>query len=280
MRNGRNFGALVIALTLALYAGESLAQDAPAFATGVTAGTLHYSGGRSDVGVAVALQYSPSEWFTLAAAPGFGRTSYSGTTSSGLTDVPVSAGAWHQFDATWSPSLSASLYSSHALSSASSGVGIGRSIVGAAASVGAWATDNLRLNFGFAHPLSANSGNGSVSFESSYTMGDVRPSLGFSSEVGTADSGAVLSRSVSAGVAYTIHGPLTLTVDGSHGLSDGAPTWSLSAGIGTAFAGVSPVTLSSPLRRIRSVFGARSQSTNGYGSGNGSRGTCKRAGTC
>ena len=52
-----------------------------------------------------------------------------------------------------------------------------------------------------------------------------------------ADSAAVLSRSLAAGLAYSLAGPLTLTVDASHGLSGGAPSWAMSIGIGTAFAG-------------------------------------------
>ncbi|HJQ19227.1 MAG TPA: hypothetical protein VJ867_02690 [Gemmatimonadaceae bacterium] len=269
-----------MALTFVAGARARAQDGSQAFGTGVTVGSLHYSGGRNDVGLAVALQYSPTDWFTLTAAPGFGWTSYAGASSSGLTDLPLSAGAWHQFDATWSPSVAGSLNGSIALSSGANAVGVGRDILGASASLGAWPTDNLRLNLGVSRPLSANSGNGWVNVESSYTMGALRPTVGFSSEVGTADSAAVLSRSVTAGVAYAVDAPLTLVVDGSHGLTTGAPTWSISVGFGTAFAGVSPVSLGSPMGRMRSVFGSRSQSTNGYGSTNGSRGTCKRAGTC
>ena len=271
----------VITVTLIVWAQPAKAQSddtSPAFASGVTVGTMHFSGGRTDQGLAVALQYSPREWFTLSAAPGFGRTSYAGTSSAGLTDMPISAGAWHRFDdAPLEPSVSGSLYSSLSVGG-SSGPGVGHSIVGASAWLGAWVTQNARVGAGLARPLTANSGNSSLSLESSYTLGRARSSVGFSSELGTPDSGAVLSRSVSAGVAYTVRSPLTLTVDGSHGLTTGAPSWTLSLGFGTAFAGVSPVTMSSSLQRMRNVFGARAQSANGFSGA--SRGACKRAGTC
>ena len=45
-----------------------------------------------------------------------------------------------------------------------------------------------------------------------------------------------------------------VTVDGSHGLTAASPQWVLSVGLGTAFAGASPVTPTTPLRRIRSTF--------------------------
>src|SRR5207244_5728929 len=74
-------------------------------------------------------------------------------------------------------------------------------------------------------------------------------------DVGTADSPQTLSRVIGLGARYTLAGPLMLTVDASHGLSAASPQWVLSVGLGTAFAGTSPVTPTTPLRRIKSAFG-------------------------
>lgn len=120
--------------------------------------------------------------------------------------------------------------------------------------------------------------NGSIDAESSLDIMRATASLGLSAEVGSADSGAVLSRSLSGGVSFPLTGRLALTVDGSRGLTSGAPSWTLSVGIGTAFAGHSPLSASSALRRLRRVFGAKIGSTSGYRSKG--RGSCKKTGTC
>lgn len=143
-----------------------------------------------------------------------------------------------------------------------------------------WATDHLNLAAAASRPLSANGGNASVDLESAYSLGIATATLGLSSEVGNADSGATLARSIAGGVAFAVAGPLTLTADASHGLTTSAPSWAFSVGLGTAFAGVSPINPSSPLRRLRKVFGSRLSSTSGYTKGgSGSKG-CKVAGTC
>src|SRR5229473_2190378 len=73
-------------------------------------------------------------------------------------------------------------------------------------------------------------------------------------DVGTADSTHPLSRVIGLGVSHPLAGPLLLTVDGGHGLTTGSPQWVLMVGLGTAFAGSSPVTPTTPLRRIATTF--------------------------
>ena len=73
-------------------------------------------------------------------------------------------------------------------------------------------------------------------------------------DVGTADSTHALTRVIGVGVRHTLAARLMVTVDGSHGLTTASPQWVLSIGLGTAFAGASPVTPTTPLRRIRSTF--------------------------
>src|SRR5260370_21522329 len=77
-------------------------------------------------------------------------------------------------------------------------------------------------------------------------------------DVGTSDSTQRLSRVIGLGVSHTLAGALMLTVDGSRGLTSGSPQWVLSVGLGTAYGGSSPVTPTSPLRRLRSTVSTRS----------------------
>jgi hypothetical protein len=133
---------------------------------------------------------------------------------------------------------------------------------------------------GASHPLSAQGGNGSIDLESAYSLGKTTANLGLSSELGRADSSATLARSIAGGVAFAVAGPVTLTVDGSHGLTTGAPSWTFSVGLGTAFAGISPLDPSSPLRRLKKVFGSRVTATSGYSKGGTGLASCKKAGTC
>src|SRR5215813_13421084 len=77
--------------------GDESHERPPVFATGVGAGAMHFSGGRSESAISATLQYSPSSWLTLSAAPGFGRTTLGRASSSGLTDLPLSAGVADAF---------------------------------------------------------------------------------------------------------------------------------------------------------------------------------------
>ncbi len=257
-------------------------QRPPAFATGIGVGTMHFSGGRSQSGVSATLQYSPNAWLTFSATPGFGRTSLAGVSSSGLTDIPVSAGASHGLgdDIPWSPSIFGSVYTSLSFADSTNALGVGRTTFGASASLSGWATERLNLTVGASHPLSTQGGNGSIDLESAYSLGKTTANLGLSSEVGRADSGATLARSIAGGFAFAVAGPLTLTIDGSHGLTSGAPSWTFSVGLGTAFAGISPLNPTSPLRRLKNAFGSRLSSTSGYTKGGSGSGSCKKAGTC
>lgn len=260
---------------------EESRQRPPAFAAGIGAGTMHFSGGRSQLGVAATLQYSPTAWLTLSATPGFGRTSFAGVSSSGPTDLPVSVGVSHALRAVpWSPSIFGSVYSSLSSADSTGVLGTGRTAFGASASLSGWATDQLNLTVGASHPFRSDDGNGSIDFESAYSFGKTTANLGFSSEVGRADSSATLARSVAGGFAFAVAGPLTLTIDGSRGFTTGAPAWTFSVGFGTAFAGISPLNPSSPLRRLTKVFGSRFSSTSGYTKGGTGSKTCKKAGTC
>lgn len=250
----------------------------PRIATGVTAGAIRFASGRTDNALAFTVLLRPLPWLKLSAAPGYGRSRLGTATKSGFTDVPLSIGALHDFgDVRWSPSVSTSLGTTFSPGDTTSGLALGRSSYSATAGLGISPTDHLSFWSSLEHPLSANSGNGSVELESSYGFGRATMSTGMSSEMGTADSGAVLSRSLAAGVAYKLRGPLTLTVDGSHGITTGAPSWTLSMGVGTAYAGISQLSPTSPFKRLRGALGRKTSALSGYSTG---KGACRRAGTC
>jgi hypothetical protein len=242
---------------------------------------MHFSSGRAESAISATVQYSPNSWLTLSATPGYGHSSVGRLSASGLTDLPLSVGASHAIsDLSWSPSISGSLYTALSFGDTTGSLGAGRTALGAAASLSAWATPQLNLSLGASHPVTSAAGNGSVDLEAAYSLGAVTPNAGFSSEVGRADSTATLARSVAAGIAVALAGPLTLTVDGSHGLTRGAPSWTFSVGVGTAFAGLSPLSPSSSLRRLAKVLGSKVSATSGYSKdGTGSK-SCKTAGTC
>jgi hypothetical protein len=256
-------------------------QVPPTLAGGVTVGSLRFAGGRTQNAMAAILLFRPVPWLRLSTTPGFARTRLGTVSTTGLTDIPFNATAVHGFeDATWSPSVAGGLSATVSPGDSTAALGLGRSAVEAMAAFTVAPTDRLDLSADFAHPLTANSGNGSLSLESSTSFGRTTGSLGMSAEMGRADSAAVLSRSLAAGVAYSLSGPLTLTVDGSHGLTGSAPTWGLSIGIGTAFAGVSPLSPTSALRRLKNTLGSRTRGTSGYARTPGGVASCKRAGTC
>jgi hypothetical protein len=256
-------------------------QVPPRVATGVMAGAMRFAGGRTEHAMSVILLLRPLPWLKLSTSPGFGRTSFGNATSSGLTDIPFSAAAVHAFDdVTWSPSLGGGISTTVSPSDSSTSLGLGRSSAEAVAALGLSPTDRFDLSAEASHPLTANSGNGSIGLESSMSFGRTTGTLGLSAEVGSADSAAVLSRSLAAGVAYSLSGPLTLTVDGSHGLSGSAPTWALSIGIGTAYAGVSPLSPTSALKRLKSALGGKTAATSGYSRAASGATACRKAGTC
>jgi Putative MetA-pathway of phenol degradation len=256
-------------------------QVPPTLASGVTVGALRFAGGRTENAMAAILLFRPVPWLRLSTAPGFAHTSLGNVSTTGLTDIPFNAAAVYGFeDATWSPSVAGGLSATVSPGDSSAAIGLGRSAVEAMAAFTVSPTDRLDVSADFAHPLTANSGNGSLSLESSMSFGRTTGSLGMSAEMGRADSAAVLSRSLAAGVAYSLSGPLTLTVDASHGLTGSAPTWALSIGIGTAFAGVSPLSPTSALRRLKNTLGSKTSGTSGYAKTSGGVSSCKRAGTC
>src|SRR5207249_599581 len=233
---------------------------------GVSAGVVKLSDHRSEQALSGILEYEPTSWLSLYASPAVVHVSddVSGRTvsSSGLADLPLVVAVSHTSATPWSPTLGAALTAVLPTGNASCGLGNGTAAAGMDVGVGL-SPGRAHLSADASRSISGVSAQSSLNAPKATTLHleggyDVSPrwtwmaSVGL--DVGTADSTQALSRVIGVGVRHTLAAPLMVTVDGSHGLSTASPRWVLSVGLGTAFAGASPVTPTTPLRRIRSTF--------------------------
>lgn len=266
----------VITGVAAALAGVARAQT-PAVTYGFSGGAVRLSSTSREQGFGGLLQYTKGGWLTLAVNPALARAQFDTAgvtyTSTGLTDLPVSAAASHSFDdAFWSPELGLGLDLTLPTGNTACGLGSGQTSLGLDVGVGVSPVDPLSLSLSASRHLSGLSTAStldaaeatSIDFDASYDLSRaVSAAVSFGADVGTADSGTALSRTVGAGVSWKVRGPLALTLDATHGLSAGSPTWALSIGIGTAFAGTNPVTPDNSLTRLKRLF------TGGVGRGSG-----------
>lgn len=248
-------------------------------AAGIVAGALAYTGGRTEQDVAVIVQFQPWEWLSLSAAPGAARTRVAGRVASGLRDVPVSATVSYSLTSVpIAPTIAAGLTESVATADSASGLGYGRGLTSAAAAVSVWPTEWLALALSVARPLRTNSHSGWLGLESSLSLGRLTASAGMSSELGPPDTGVPVARSATAGVAWSLAGPVALTVDATQGLTSTAPSWSFALGFGTAFSGLSPLDPSSGLQRVKKAFTKLSSA--GIAKPGKTDGSCKKPRIC
>ena len=162
---------------------------------------------------------------------------------------------------------------------AACGLGAGETAVGANVAAGLSPTDRLHVWAGASRNVSGLATQSTLSaprstalrVDAGYDVGRRwRASASFAADVGQADSTQALSRMIGAGAAYAIAGPLTLVIDGSHGLTSSSPRWVLSLGVGTAFASTSLVSPTSPLQRQQTSFAGGVN----RGAGSGKTGGC------
>ncbi len=239
------------------------AQDLTA---GASLGVVKLTDTRSEQALTGTLAYQAG-WFSLYASPALLRVSKdtaNGRTvsSSGLGDLPLTAAATYTSPAPGSPTVGASLLVVLPTGNAACGLGSGQTTAGF--DVGAGVSPGLAHFWGDAsRSISGVSSQSSLNapkattfhFEAGY---EASPgwtwtgSIGF--DVGTADTTQPLSRVIGLGVSHTLAGLLMLTVDGAHGLTTGSPKWVLAVGVGTAYGGSSPVTPTTPLRRLGTTF--------------------------
>jgi hypothetical protein len=269
-----------VSVRLSAQSASESAEHPPVFAMGIAAGAMRFASGRTEQATTLVLQLQPVPWLSFSAAPGYGRTTFGRAMSAGLTEMPLSAGAMYSgSDLPWSPSVAASLSTTVAPDSAMA-MGASQNAYDAEASLSASPVDPLNLGVAWSHPLTTQSGNASLRLESSLSSGRATATFGMTSELGRPDSGAVLARSVAGGAALSLFGPPTLTVDASHGITGSAPAWTFSVGLGSAFAGVSPLNATSALKRLKKSLGSNVSGTSGYGKSSGGSQSCKHTGTC
>ncbi len=253
----------------------------PRFSTGVTAGALSFTGGRTEQALSALLQFRPVPWLSLSAAPGFGRTTFGTGSSNGLTDIPLASSAQYLAPGLlWSPTVFGALSTVLSTGSAGSTLGVGRSSVVVTGGLSFTPRRGMYLSADASEPLTPATGNGSADVAISRSLGRTTPSLGFSAETGRPDSAATLARSVAAGVAFSVAGPLTLALDGSRGITTGAPKWAISMSFGTAFSGISSVSGGLMFGRLKNAFGSRAASSSGYTKTPTGGTSCKKIGTC
>jgi hypothetical protein len=251
------------------------AQTPAPVAAGVTAGAVKLTAQRSEQAVTGILQLQARSWLTLTATPSFVHVSdvvsSKPVSSNGVGDLPLSADASYAFGAPGSPVLGAALTMVLPTGNTACGLGSGQTSFGLDIGGGASPSPRLHLAADASRSVGGLSAQSTLSAphatslrgEASYDLSPrwtTNVSLG--ADVGQADSTQALSRTVGAGLTHAV-GPLTLTLDGSVGLSAASPKWALSVGLGRVFAGTSPVSPSSGLRRLKSNF------TGGVSRGNG-----------
>jgi hypothetical protein len=250
---------LLIALTRVVAAQTQIAA-------GASAGYVKLSGERSEQALSGIVEVQPNAWLTLYAVPAWLRVSdtVSGrsVSSGGLGDLPLVAAAAYTSPTAWSPTVAAALIAVLPTGNASCGLGNGVTTaaldvgvaVAPAAGRGHVSADASRGLSGVAQSTVSGPRATTLRVEAGY---DVTPRWTWTASVGldvTADSTAY--RVIGLGVRHGIAGgPLAIAVDGSHGLTAASPQWVVSLGVGTAYSGGSPVTPTSPLRRLGTTFG-------------------------
>jgi hypothetical protein len=264
----------VIGLTFGV---PSLAAQS-SLAAGVTAGSARLSDQRSERAVSGVLQLQANPWLTLSVMPSFVHASDmvkgSAVSSNGLGDLPFSAAAMRAFPGAGAPTIAAALTIVLPTGNAACGLGSGATSAGLDVGLGASPNPKLHLSADASRSISHASSQSTLSAPraTSILLGggyDVSPtwrgdvSLGI--DVGQADSTQALSRVIGGGVSHRVGRSMALTLDASAGLTAGSPKWVVSLGIGSVFAGTSPVALSAPLKRLRSGFtgGVNRQSGSG-----------------
>lgn len=201
-------------------------------------------------------------WATSAPVVVAPRLTRPARTVSGLADLPLSIGVSHGFEnASMAPSISLSLGATLPVGDTTA-VGSGTTGSGLNLDFGLQPTDAISLNLGIGHALSsgyssalASSSTTSLGFGGTAQLGAVGLTLGYSTDIGMAEVGYENARSLSAGVNIPLMAGYALNLDGSRGLTNGAPDWVYSIGIGTTAVSIAAVS-ARPYRALARAFGA------------------------
>lgn len=258
----RKWGAVILpCLVLTTPAHAQVADKAINTSFGLTAGAIALTDSLSEQGVSGLVQLQFHNWMTFQLNPAVVRLAdrRSGASVSGIGDLAAGLSAWHALPGTYSPGIGASLGVSLPTGDSARGLGSGETSFGASLGGSISPTDALSFDIGAGIPLTGagwSSGLAaaravSLSFEASY---DVSPRVPVTAAFLTAGGGTTAVRNLAVGVTFPLTGNLAVAVDGSHGLTTASPKWAFSAGIGTAFAGLSPVGSGSTLGRLNGAF--------------------------
>jgi len=268
--------SLLISVLAVAVGGAARAQSVapvhdPRFTWGVIGGGAGLRSDASQQGASALFEIKPVSWLTLSANPSVDRVTAPSATgggtvsSTGPTDLPLGIAASHEIPhVPLSPTLGAGLELSLPTGNSSTGLGSGQTGVAGEFGAGISPTDNLSLDLNVWHPFAGDGINGaldapratSIDLEAGYDWTDrLTTSVGYSTDVGPADSGAVLPQSIAAGFVVAFAKPLALTVNGARGITSGAPRWVVSVGIGTAFSGINPVGPNSLFGRLKHALG-------------------------
>ncbi len=248
-------------------AGQDSTSAAAGLLAGIAFGAAKITTVRTERALSGALAYQPRAWLTFSATPTFIRATNdsAGTslTSSGLSDLPLGVAVEQDLPGAWSPTVAASLGVTLPTGSTQCGLGSGETSVGLDLGAGVSPVDPLHVSVGASRGLSGLSSQSalsapkatSLSMDASVDLVEGwTASLSFSGDFGQVDSTQALSRALGFGASHSLGKRLTVTLDGSAGLTTGSPKWALSLGIGTTFSGISPVGANSPFRRLKSTF--------------------------
>ena len=268
----------VSVLPLSIARAQSAGDDSsamPHFTTGVTAGALHFPDGRTQQGASAVVRWHPVTGVSLGVSPSFTRVIEPATLGTGsrvgLSDVPVEVTLDHTIDAPMSPTVGASLVATLPVGDTTSGLGSGHVGSSASLGVGISPVDRLSLHIGAGRPLSDFAVDGALGgsrstwgeAEASYQVVErLEATFGVDADF-VADSGAAAGRTFVGGLAFAVHGPLTLTLNAGHGVSGDAARWSLSLGLGTDFASLEALGSTSSVRRAVAALGGRSHQHSG-----------------
>jgi len=270
--------SLALALPLAAAQAQSSGDDSSEtlhFTTGVTAGALRFPDGRTQQGASAVVRWHPATGVSLAVSPSYTRIVESASAAnaprSGLSDLPVELALDHTIHVPMSPTVGASLVATLPVGDTASGLGSGSVGSSASLGIGLSPTDKWSVHVGAGRPLSDFAIDGALGAnhstwgdaEASYQLTDrLEGSFGVDADF-TADSGATPARTFVGGLAFAVHGPLTLTLNAGHGAGGDAARWSLSLGLGTDFASIEALGSSSRVRRAVAALGGHSQKHSG-----------------
>jgi hypothetical protein len=226
---------------------------------GVTAATFSWEGGHDEQALGTIVQLTPKPWLTLGAIPTLLRVSgdQDSNAHTGLTDLPVFAGVVHNFTAPWHPAIGLAGVASLPTGNASQGLGRGESLISAEGTVSvlplpilavrAGASRLLRTGDSVPHGISTTTVFGDAVF---LATARTNVSLGYALELrGDAPAAYDPARAINATVVHTFLGRTALSFSAGRTLSGVGPQWSFALGLGTAFAGLSPIGATSPSAR-------------------------------